>query len=304
MKLVRHNGGSMATNELRPITMPDGRRLETYVSGPADGTLLIYHSGTPSGGPLFERTVAEAAGRGLRIVTWARPGYAGSTRLPGRSVADVAGDVVAVLDALDAERCYVAGASGGGPHALATAALLPERVIAAAAIASVAPYLADGLDWMAGMGAENVDEFSAASAGPSELQAYLEGFADAFAAITPDAVADSLGDLIPDVDRAALTGEFAASTAASLRASVSSGIWGWFDDDVAFTSPWGFDLASIRVPVSVWQGQQDRMVPFRHGEWLAGHIPNADARLYPDLGHLSLEVEAFPAILDQLLTTS
>ena len=286
------------------MTMADGRRLETYVSGPANGPVLVYHTGTPSGGPLFEQTVAEAAGRGLRLVTWSRPGYAGSTRLPGRSVGDVAGDVAAVLDALGVERCYVAGASGGGPHTLATAALLPERVIAAATIASVAPYQADGLDWMAGMGAENVEEFGAALAGPSALQPYLEQFADALATITPDDVADSLGDLIPDVDRAALTGEFAASTAASLRASVSSGIWGWFDDDMAFTSPWGFDLASIRVPISVWQGQQDRMVPFRHGEWLAAHIPNADARLYPDLGHLSLEVEAFPAILDQLLTES
>ena len=286
------------------MMMADGRRLETYVSGPANGPVLVYHTGTPSGGPLFEQTVAEAAGRGLRLVTWSRPGYAGSTRLPGRSVGDVAGDVAAVLDALGVERCYVAGASGGGPHTLATAALLPERVIAAATIASVAPYQADGLDWMAGMGAENVEEFGAALAGPSALQPYLEQFADALATITPDDVADSLGDLIPDVDRAALTGEFAASTAASLRASVSSGIWGWFDDDMAFTSPWGFDLASIRVPISVWQGQQDRMVPFRHGEWLAAHIPNADARLYPDLGHLSLEVEAFPAILDQLLTES
>jgi pimeloyl-ACP methyl ester carboxylesterase len=284
--------------------MPDRRRLETYVSGPLDGPVLVYHTGTPSGGPLFERTVAEAVGRGLRLVTWSRPGYAGSTRLPGRSVGDVAADVAAVLDELDADRCYVAGASGGGPHTLATAALLPERVIAAATIASVAPYRAEGLDWMAGMGAENVEEFGAALAGPSELQPYLERFADMLAAITPDAVADSLGDLIPDVDRAALTGDFAESTAASLRASVSSGIWGWFDDDIAFTSPWGFDLASIRVPVSVWQGQQDRMVPFAHGEWLAAHIPNADARLYPELGHLSLEVEAFPAILDQLLSGS
>ena len=291
----------MTTNELRPITMPDGRRLETYVSGPADGTVLIYHTGTPSGGPLFEQMVTAATRRGLRTVTWSRPGYAGSTRLPGRSVAQVADDVSTVLDALGAERCYVAGESGGGPHTLATAALLPERVIAAATLASVAPYEAEGLDWMAGMGAENIEEFGAALAGPSELQAYLEGFADALAAITPADVADSLGDLIPEVDRAALTGEFAAATAASMRASVSSGIWGWFDDDIAFTTPWGFDLASIRVPVSVWQGKQDRMVPYPHGEWLAAHIPSSQLQLEAELGHLSLEVEAFPRVLDELL---
>jgi pimeloyl-ACP methyl ester carboxylesterase len=291
----------MTTNEHRVISTPDGRQLETYVSGPADGAVLIYHTGTPSGGPLFSEMVAAGVDRGLRVVTWSRPGYAGSTRLPGRSVGQVAHDVATVLDALGAERCYVAGESGGGPHTLATAALLQERVIAAATIASVGPYGADGLDFLAGMGAENIEEFGAALAGPSELEAFLNRFAGALASITPAEVADSLGDLIPEVDRASLTGEFAAAVAASLRASVSSGIWGWFDDDVAFITPWRFDLASIRVPVTVWQGKQDRMVPYPHGEWLAAHIPGAQLRLEPDLGHLSLEVEAFPRVLDELV---
>jgi pimeloyl-ACP methyl ester carboxylesterase len=292
----------MTTNDLRVITTPDGRRLETYISGPEAGNVLVYHTGTPSAGPLFEQMVSAGVQRGLRVVTWSRPGYAGSTRLPGRSVGQVADDVATVLDALGAERCYVAGESGGGPHTLATAALLPERVIAAATIASVAPYGAEGLDWMAGMGAENIEEFGAALTGPAELESFLVGFADALGVITSDQVADSLGDLIPEVDRAALTGEFAAAVAASLRASVSTGIWGWFDDDVAFTTPWGFDLGSIRVPVSVWQGKQDRMVPYPHGEWLAAHIPGSRLQLKPELGHLSLEVEAFPNILDELLS--
>jgi pimeloyl-ACP methyl ester carboxylesterase len=283
------------------ITTPDGRRLETYVSGPEDGTALVYHTGTPSGGPLFSDMVAAGVDRGLRVVAWSRPGYAGSTRLAGRTVGQVADDVATVLDALGAQRCYVAGESGGGPHTLATAALLPERVIAATTIASVGPYGADGLDFLTGMGAENIEEFGAALAGPSELEAFLNRFAGALSSITPADVADSLGDLIPEVDRASLTGNFAASVAASLRASVSSGIWGWFDDDIAFVTPWGFDLASIRVPVTVWQGKQDRMVPYPHGEWLAAHIPGAQLRLEPDLGHLSLEVEAFPRVLDELL---
>lgn len=291
----------MTTNEHRVISTPDGRQLETYVSGPADGAVLIYHTGTPSGGPLFSEMVAAGVDRGLRVVAWSRPGYAGSTRLAGRTVGQVADDVATVLDALGAQRCYVAGESGGGPHTLATAALLPERVIAATTIASVGPYGADGLDFLTGMGAENIEEFGAALAGPSELEAFLNRFAGALATITPAEVADSLGDLIPEVDRASLTGEFAAAVAASLRASVSSGIWGWFDDDIAFVTPWGFDLASIRVPVTVWQGKQDRMVPYPHGEWLAAHIPGAQLRLEPDLGHLSLEVEAFPRVLDELV---
>jgi pimeloyl-ACP methyl ester carboxylesterase len=294
-------GCAHMTDQPRYIDTPDGRRLEAYITGPERGSVLVYHGGTPSAGPLYQPVVAEAARRGLRTLNWSRPGYAGSTRLPGRSVAQVADDVATVLDALDVERCYVAGESGGGPHTLATAALLPDRVIAAATIASVAPYGAEGLDWSAGMGAENLEEFGAAVAGPSELEAFLRQFADALRAISAAEVADSLGDLIPDVDRAALTGEFAESTAASLRASVSSGIWGWFDDDIAFTTPWGFDLASIRVPVTVWQGKQDRMVPYSHAEWLAAHIPGAQLRLEPELGHLSLEVEAFPHVLDELL---
>ncbi len=199
--------------------------------------------------------LAEAARHDLRTVTWSRPGYAGSTRLEGRTVADVATDVETVLDALDADRCFVIGWSGGGPHALATAALLPQRVMGAATIASVAPFEAEGLDWLAGMGLENVDEFSAVVEGPEKLRTYLEGFAGALAGITASDVADSLGDLIPAVDRSALTGEFAEAMAASLRASVSSGIDGWLDDDLAFIRPWGFELDTIRVPLTVWQGR-------------------------------------------------
>lgn len=288
-------------SEVRQIQTPDGRQLETYLGGPNDGTPLVYHTGTPSAGPLFEGMVAYAASRNLRTVTWSRPGYAGSTRLEERTVADVARDVSTVLDQLAAERCYVIGWSGGGPHALATAALLPERVIGAATIASVAPFSAVGLDWMDGMGAENVEEFSAAASGPRELQACLERFAGGLGAITGDQVADGLGDLIPDVDRTALSGPFADWLAETLRASVSTGIWGWFDDDLAFTKSWGFELDSIRVPVWVWQGQKDRMVPFNHGEWLARRIPTAQRRLYPEHGHLSLAVESFPLILDELL---
>ena len=301
MDSARQNGPNMTTNQRRLISTPDGRQLEAYLSGPEQGTVLVYHTGTPSAGPLFGQMVSAGVARGLRVVSWSRPGYAGSTRLPGRSVGQVADDVRTVLDALGAERCYVAGESGGGPHTLATAALLPERVIAAATIASVAPYPAEGLDWMAGMGAENIEEFGAALAGPSELEAFLDRFADALASITPSEVADSLGDLIPEVDRAALTGAFAEAAAASLRASVSSGIWGWFDDDVAFTTSWGFELADVRVPVTVWQGKQDRMVPYPHGEWLAAHIPGSQLRLVPELGHLSLEVDAFPRVLHELL---
>jgi pimeloyl-ACP methyl ester carboxylesterase len=210
---------------------------------------------------------------------------------------------VAVLDHLGIERCYTMGWSGGGPHTLACAALLPDRVIAATAVASVAPYGVQGLDFLAGMGAENIVEFSAALKGPAELLPLLESQWPELRDIAPEAIADALGDLVPPVDRAALTGDLAESMAEDIHVALSKGIWGWHDDDLAFARPWGFDLASVRVPLSIWQGEQDRMVPFAHGVWLAAALPNAHAHLLPEHGHLSLAVASIGLILDAMLAS-
>jgi pimeloyl-ACP methyl ester carboxylesterase len=286
------------------VEVGGGRSLDVRVAGPSDGTLLIAHHGTPSTGRPFGPYVEAAADRGLRTVTYSRPGYAGSTRAPGRSVGSCAADTARIADHMGAERFFTTGQSGGGPHALACAALLPGRVIACATTAGVGPWNADGLDFLAGMADENVTEFGAALAGPDELRAYLEHEAEALGAATAADLAEALGGLVSAVDVAALTGEFAEHATEMLHESISTGIWGWFDDDVAFTVPWDFELANIRVPVTVWQGAQDRMVPFAHGEWLAAHIPGANARLFDDQGHLSLVVGSADAILDDLLAAA
>jgi pimeloyl-ACP methyl ester carboxylesterase len=275
-----------------------GRSLDVAVAGPEDGTLILLHDGTPTAGHLYESLVDAGA---ERHATYARPGYRGSTRNPGRSVADCIGDVIAVADALDAERFHVAGWSGGGPHALATAALLPERVLSAATIAGVAPADGEGIDWTAGMAKENVAEFGAAMAGEDELRSFLEGAAAEIGEATGEQLHAALGDLVSEVDRDALTGEFADHMAATFHDAVASGIWGWFDDDMAFVRDWGFDLGAIERPVAVWQGAQDRMVPFAHGEWLASHVAGAGAHLLPEHGHLSLGVGAYGAVLDELI---
>jgi pimeloyl-ACP methyl ester carboxylesterase len=179
---------------------------------------------------------------------------------------------------------------------------MPARVIAAATIGGVAPHPAEGLDWSAGMGAENIEEFDAALAGPDELIKFKERVAPALRRVTPEQVADALGDLIDDVDRGSLTGAFVEWMADLCHEALRIGYWGWFDDDMAFTRPWGFDLDEIRVPVFVWQGAHDRMVPFAHGEWLASHIPGARPRLFQEHGHLSLVVDSLPRIVDELLT--
>jgi pimeloyl-ACP methyl ester carboxylesterase len=279
----------------------DGRILEVLAAGPESAMPLLFQNGTPTAAVLYPPLVDAAAKRGLRTVAYSRPGYAGSTPQPGRSVADAAGDIAAVLDAVGGERFVTAGWSGGGPHALACAALLPDRCAAAASLAGVAPYPADGLDWLAGMGSENVEEFSLALEGEAALSRWLETQLPTLQALTGADVAAALGGLASEVDRAALSGEFADFLAAALRRAVSAGIAGWRDDDLAFTRPWGFDLAAIERPVSVWQGGEDRMVPYAHGAWLAEHVPGARPHLLPEHGHLSLVAGVLGDILDDLV---
>jgi pimeloyl-ACP methyl ester carboxylesterase len=276
--------------EARRLTVraAGGRDLEVLVDGPQGGTVLLFHSGTPSAAVRNPLITNPAAKRGLRVVCYSRPGYASSTPSPGRSVADAAEDVEAILDALAAERFLTLGWSGGGPHALACAALLSERCLAAAIIAGVAPYGAAGLDWLAGMGQDNIDEFGAALEGEVAVSEFLEKAAADLAQVTGPVLADALGGLASGVDKAALTGELADVLAESFRRSVSTGIAGWRDDDLAFTRPWGFELKSMRVPVAIWQGARDLMVPFDHGRWLAANVAGAQSRLLDDEGHISL----------------
>lgn len=290
------------TSPSRRIATPDGRSLDVWLAGPEDGQTLVFHAGTPGNGLPFERHVAAMAERGVRYVSITRPGYGGSTRLEGRRVADVVTDTRLVLDQLAIDRAWVLGWSGGGPHALACATLMPERVCGTAIIAGVAPYPAEGLDWMAGMGAENSGEFRAALAGEVALMPYMAPLRELLGGITPDAVAESFGDLVDHVDRGSVTGELAEYLAAVFREALRMGYWGVFDDDIAFTRPWGFDVGDIKQRVHVWQGRHDRMVPFAHGEWLAAHIPMACPHLFAEHGHLSLVVDQFPQILDELIT--
>ena len=287
--------------EQKLISLPDGRDLQVLMAGPENGLPLVIHEGTPAGLVVYPPAVRAARDRGLRVVIIARPGYEASTPRPGRRVADVAEDVAAVLDDLGADTFVTYGVSGGGPHALACAARLPGRCLAAASVAGVAPYRAEGLDFLAGMGPENVTEFGAALKGGDALTSYLEGKAAGFANVTADDIVAAFGGLVSDADKAALTGEYAATLAASLRAALRNGVAGWRDDDLAFTADWGFDLGQLAVPVAVWQGDQDRMVPYAHGQWLAAHIPGARVHLKPGEGHLTIALTALGNILDDLL---
>ena len=284
------------------ITLPDGRSLDIVDAG-GDGPVLLLHHGTPGSGRPVRAMQRAAENAGLRLVTYSRAGYGGSSRKAGRSVADVAADMEALLDALGAERCVTVGWSGGGPHALAMGALLPERTAGVVSIAGIAPYGARGIDFMAGMGEQNVVEFTASLAGEKTLRPSLEADAEQLADTDAAGMIEGMATLLPQVDRDHLTDEFGEDLAANFKEGLRNGVDGWVDDDLAFTGPWGFDLASITVPVAIWQGSEDLMVPYAHGQWLATQVPGVRAHLLQGEGHLSVAVGALDAMFAELKAT-
>jgi pimeloyl-ACP methyl ester carboxylesterase len=268
----------------------DGHTLAVLEAGDESGHAIIAIHGTPGSGLLWRGMIEDAEVRGMRLLAYDRPGYGGSDPHPGRTVADAAGDVAAIANALSIDRFAVEGGSGGGPHTLACAALLPDRVVAAACLAGVAPYPAEGLDWLDGMGQDNLDEFAAALAGRETLEPFLRRQADAMLAAEPEKIADALRSLLSPPDVAVLTGEFAEYLAESTRRAIGQRLDGWIDDDFVFVNSWGFELDEISVPVQLLHGAQDRFVPIAHGEWLAERIPGVDAHLSAEDGHLTIQL--------------
>lgn len=286
------------------VPTPDGRTLEVLVAGAADGFPLVYHHGTPSGAVPDPELEDVAAERGVRVVAYSRPGYGESSpRADGATtarVADDATDVATILDHLGLDRFVSLGWSGGGPRSLACAATLPGRCLAATCgVGLVPPAEFDG-DVRDGMGEENVAEFTAALAGPEALAEWIEREGRWAFSVTGDQIGEALGSLAPPVDRRALTGARAERMAAAFRYAGHQGIVGWLNDDLTLTRPWGFEVAGITVPVAVWQGTEDTMVPLAHAEWLIAHIPGVRGHLVEGEGHVSLRAR-MPRILDDLL---
>ena len=284
------------------ITLADGRLLDIHDEG-GDGKPFLFHHGTP-GSVVPMPQMSEAAGRcGLRMITYSRAGYGASTRHAGRSVADVVTDVDQVLEHLGVDRCVTAGWSGGGPHALAMAALRPELTAGCLVIAGAAPYGDDALDFMGGMGEQNVTEFSAALEGEANLRPYLDRELPGLQQTDGAGIIEAMATLLPDVDRALLTEDFGEALAANMHEGLRTGVDGWLDDDIAFTRPWGFDLGTITVPTALWQGAEDLMVPFAHGVWLADHVAGATQHLLEGEGHLSVAVGRMDEMFTELAAT-
>jgi pimeloyl-ACP methyl ester carboxylesterase len=238
---------------------------------------------------LVELPAALDPADGTRLVSYARPGYDSSTPQPGRSVADAARDTSSILDALDIDTFVAVAWSGGGPHALACAALLSERCLATAVIAGIAPYPAPVRDWTTGKAGLVL------SGDDDALEAACE--ADRVSSLT--LTGEDMAEMFPaEPDRKALTGDYADWVAASMRSAFLTGSAGQRDDWKAFMSDWGFDLGDSRGVV-LWQGSEDDIVTPAHAHWLADHIPGATLRLLPGEAHLSIGL-LLPEIIDDL----
>jgi pimeloyl-ACP methyl ester carboxylesterase len=240
------------------LTVAGGRVVRYCGYGPPGGQPAFSLAGTP--GTRWERPdVVDAINdAGLRVIVPDRPGYGGSTRQPGRRVADVAGDVRLIAQAHGWDRFAVTGFSGGGPHALACAALLGDRVTRCAAVSCPAPSDAAGVDFFHRKTPGDAEDFRLAQLGEQAVRTYLtDRAANALAKIAGGSEADQ-------------------GRATRLRA-MYEGLDGWIDDDIALVHPWAFDHGRIAVPVSLWYGPDDPRVPRAHLDWLIAHVPTAQA---------------------------
>lgn len=272
------------------VETSDGRTLAYEQAGDPAGIPVFMLHGTPgcrlSGRHPEPEKVRDA---GLRVITYDRPGYGASTRRHGRTVADCVQDIATIADELELERFFLTGASGGGPHALAAAALLPERLIRVECNVGVAPYDAPGLDYFEGMDPENVKESGWALEGEEKLVPELERTAQKALDQIDEDPAALLSDFdLAEADRAVLAQQAVQETMrVSFREALAQGVCGWVDDDLAIVKPWGFEVGETRAPVQIRYGVRDVLVPVGHGEWLAAHVPDATVVVDDAAGHMT-----------------
>jgi pimeloyl-ACP methyl ester carboxylesterase len=283
----------MHTSVIR-IATDDGRTLQVAESGDSDGIPVVFHSGTPGSYVLPASIIQDAKAHGVRLISYDRPGYGESTPWSSRTVGSAAQDVAAIAKYLHLERLGTIGASGGGPHALACAALLPDLIAGAVAMESLAPFSASGLDWFAKMDEGSTAKFRAAEQGRTAMTEFVAPAAAGILNTTVEQMVEGFRSMSNSAEKVAILeagGKWFFDTS---RVALKNGNEGWIDDNLAFCMLWGFDVAQIQVPVLVMHGVQDTMVPVAHGRWLGEHIPSADARYFDDDDHFTLFERQFP----------
>lgn len=281
------------------VLAPDGRRLTVRVLGNPSGAPIFFMHGTPGSrvGPHPRSPLLYHLG--VRLIAYDRPGYGGSDRLPLRRVSHAAWDVEAIADALDIDCFSVVGRSGGGPHALACAALLADRIKRVAVLVGLAPRNAEGLDWYDGMTGSNQREYTIAESGILELARAIETSAEQIRN-DPARLLRNLGPelSLPDWRVVADNGIRVGLRRNFAEAVQRSGA-GWVDDTRSFTQDWGFHPADIKVETLLWHGAKDVFSPVAHTRWLARAIPHATELIEPDEAHFSA-IGVLPSLLPWL----
>jgi pimeloyl-ACP methyl ester carboxylesterase len=286
VKTVQDDGLVADASDTRMVPAADGRTLTIAECGDRDGYPVFLLHGTPGSRFAGQGDASAYADVGARVITYDRPGYGGSDRFRGRRVVDSVDDVSAIADSLDIERFAVSGVSWGGPHSLAVAARLPERVTRAACLAGVAPFDMPGFDWFADMDAVNIDELGWALEGEDVLVREIERTSAAWLERVANDPSDAGETEFSDADRAVLArSERHEMMRRMLNESFRQGVWGYVDDIFCLIKPWGFDVTEIRVPTRILYGLTDVLVPPQHGEWLARNVPNAEVVIDDQGGH-------------------
>ncbi|ANH40165.1 Haloalkane dehalogenase [Nocardioides dokdonensis FR1436] len=278
------------------ILLPDGRRIAYLDGGDPAGYPVIGLHGTP-GCRLNRLPDDEVYARtGVRYITTDRAGYGQSSRHRGRSVADEAADVRAVADALGLDRFSVVGGSGGGPHALACAALLDDRVERVACQSSLAPLGEGGMArdaWLWQMEPEAAQALAWVDAGEGALTAEIQAAQARMERLLVSDPASFLGEGMGGADQEVLARpEVVAAFTRIMAEQAAHGVGGSVDDTLAFARPWGFRLEDISIPVLLTYGLQDFSCPPDHGRWLARHLPTALVVEDGAGGHLPQDLEA------------
>jgi pimeloyl-ACP methyl ester carboxylesterase len=267
------------------VPTPDGRKLGVEISGMESGSTVFLMHGTPGSrlGPKVRPIVLHQLG--VRLVCYDRPGYGDSDRRKDRTVADAAEDVRHIANHLGVDTFSVVGRSGGAPHALATAAILGDRVDRVAALVTLAPPDAPDLDWYSGMTDANVRDYSHADNDEAKLIESLRLQADR-ARRDPASMLDNLRSQMTRADQSAVR----SSTIQGLltdtyREAMRVGPYGWIDDVLALRREWGFEPGKILQPALFWHGERDNFAPVEHTLWLARQIENAEVRIQRETAH-------------------
>ena len=279
--------------------LSDGRTLDVLDNLYKSENAVLFHHGTPGNSTSWRDWNDLLAEGEIRAIAASRPGYASSDRRPGRKVVDVVGDLSQILDQFEIKRFVSVGWSGGGPHALAMS--LDKRCAGVITLAGVGQYGQTDLNFLDGMGPENIEEFGFSLQGEGPLRNWMDANALGMQQVTGEGLREAFGGLIGEADKEVLAGDFAENMAAEMREALSQGFDGWIDDDLAFVQEWGFDLGAIVVPVELWQGDDDFMVPHSHSRWLSSKIRTAELNFIPKDGHISLIANHQQEILERVL---